>query len=139
MLYPAFLWPSRLPALPALRGSSRPSLAFAAFRLLSISEQWLQRRLKKQLPADYFLLTFTLPAELRPLAWQHQRMVYNLMLRCSWETLKTFAQNDAQLHGEVGAVSVLHTHNRRLDYHDRQGWRECMRETGAGVVPMCMW
>lgn len=81
------------------------------------SEQWLQRQLKKQLPAEYFLLTFTLPAELRPLAWQHQRIVYDLMLRCSWETLKTFAQNDAQLHGEAGAISVLHTHNRRLDFH----------------------
>jgi hypothetical protein len=81
------------------------------------SEQWLQRQLKKQLPAEYFLLTFTLPAELRPLAWQHQRMVYDLRLRCSWETLKTFARNDAQLHGEAGAISVLHTHNRRLDFH----------------------
>ena len=81
------------------------------------SEQWLQRQLKKQLPADYFLLTFTLPAELRPLAWQHQRIVYDLMLKCSWETLKTFAQNDYQLHGEAGAISVLHTHNRRLDFH----------------------
>lgn len=81
------------------------------------SEQWLQRQLKKQLPAEYFLLTFTLPAELRPVAWQHQRIVYDLMLRCSWETLKTFAQNDTQLHGEAGAISVLHTHNRRLDFH----------------------
>jgi hypothetical protein len=81
------------------------------------SEQWLQRQLKKQLPAEYFLLTFTLPAELRPVAWLHQRIVYDLMLRCSWETLKTFAQNDAQLHGGAGAISVLHTHNRRLDFH----------------------
>ena len=81
------------------------------------SEQWLQRQLKKQLPADYFLVTFTLPAELRPLTWQHQRIVYDLMLKCSWATLKTFAQNDAQLHGEAGAISVLHTHNRRLDFH----------------------
>jgi hypothetical protein len=37
------------------------------------SLQWLERQLKKQVPADYFLLTFTLPEELRPLAWQHQR------------------------------------------------------------------
>lgn len=81
------------------------------------SERWLQRQLKKQLPAEYFLLTFTLPSELRLLAWQHQRIVYDLMLSCSWETLKTFAQNDSQLHGEAGAISVLHTHNRRLDFH----------------------
>ena len=63
------------------------------------------------------MLTFTLPAELRPLAWQHQRTLYDLMIRCSWETLKTFAQNDPQLQGKAGAISVLHTHSRRLDYH----------------------
>ena len=81
------------------------------------SQQWLERQLKKQVPAEYFLLTFTLPEELRPLAWQHQRTVYDLMIRCSWETLKTFAQNDPQLQGQAGAISVLHTHSRRLDYH----------------------
>jgi hypothetical protein len=81
------------------------------------SEQWLQRQRNRQLPVNYFLLTFTLPAELRPLAWQHQRIVYDLLLKCSWDTLHTFSQNDKQLHGEAGAISVLHTHNRRLDYH----------------------
>jgi hypothetical protein len=68
-------------------------------------------------PAEYFLLTFTLPEELRPLAWQHQRTLYDLMIRCSWETLKTFAQNDPKLQGQAGAITVLHTHSRRLDYH----------------------
>jgi hypothetical protein len=81
------------------------------------SQQWLERQLQKQVPAEYFLLTFTLPAELRPLAWQHQRTLYDLMIRCSWETLKTFAQNDPQLQGKAGGISVLHTHSRRLDYH----------------------
>ena len=56
------------------------------------SQQWLERQLQKQVSAEYFLLTFTLPAELRPLAWQHQRTLYDLMIRCSWETLKTFAK-----------------------------------------------
>ena len=30
------------------------------------SQQWLERQLKKLVPAEYFLVTFTLPAELRP-------------------------------------------------------------------------
>lgn len=34
------------------------------------SEQWLQRQLKRQVPGDYFLLTFTLPAEFQSAAWQ---------------------------------------------------------------------
>jgi len=81
------------------------------------SQQWLERQLKKQVPAEYFLLTFTLPAELRPLAWRHQRLLYALMIQCVWETVRTFTQNDKQLLGMPGAIAVLHTHSRRLDYH----------------------
>ena len=81
------------------------------------SQQWLGRQLQKQVPAAYFMMTFTLPKELRPLAWQQQRILYGLLIRCSWETLNTFAQNDPQLQGQAGAISVLHTHSRRLDYH----------------------
>lgn len=81
------------------------------------SQQWLERQLQKRVPAQYFLLTFTLPAELRSLAWRHQRLLYALMIRCVWETVRTFAQNDQQLRGIPGAIAVLHTHSRRLDYH----------------------
>ena len=81
------------------------------------SQQWLERQLQRQVPAEYFLLTFTLPEELRALAWQQQRSLYDLMIRCSWETVKIFAQNDRQLQGKAGAIAVLHTHSRRLDYH----------------------
>ena len=41
------------------------------------SQQCLERQLKKQVPAEYFLLTFTLPKEFRELAWQ-QRILYLL-------------------------------------------------------------
>ncbi len=81
------------------------------------SQQWLERQIKKQVPAEYFLLTFTLPAEFRPLAWRHQRALYSLLTRCSWETVRTFTQNDKQLQGTPGAITVLHTHSRRLDDH----------------------
>lgn len=81
------------------------------------SQQWLERQLKKQVPADYFMVTFTLPAALRPLVWAHQRAIYAMMTRCSWETVQTFTRNDHQLQGDAGAITVLHTHSRRLDYH----------------------
>jgi len=78
---------------------------------------WLQRQLQLQVPATYFLVTFTLPSELRGLAWSHQRVVYALLMQCAWETLATFSRNDSQLRATPGAVGVLHTHNRRLDFH----------------------
>jgi hypothetical protein len=81
------------------------------------SQQWLERQLQKQLPCEYFFITFTLPAQFRSLAWLHQRKIYSAMITCSWETLKTFSQNDKQLQGIPGAIAVLHTHNRKLGHH----------------------
>jgi hypothetical protein len=81
------------------------------------SQQWLERQMKRQVPAEYFLLTFTLPAEFRALSWAHQGIVYDLLMRCCWETVRTFSQNDKQLEGTPGAIAVLHTNTRRLDYH----------------------
>jgi hypothetical protein len=63
------------------------------------------------------MMTFTLPAQLRSLAWQHQRLIYSLMFDCVWETLQTFSQNDKDLKGDPGVIAVLHTHSRSLDYH----------------------
>jgi hypothetical protein len=81
------------------------------------SQQWLERQIKKQVPAEYFLLTFTLPAEFRPLARAHPKVLYELLMRCSWQTVQTFARNDKQLRGDPGAIAVLHTNTRRLDFH----------------------
>lgn len=81
------------------------------------SEQWLARQRARQLPADYFLLTFTLPAEFRPLWQAHQNVLYDLLMRAAWDTVRTFSENDKQLRGTPGAIAVLHTHTRRLDYH----------------------
>ena len=39
------------------------------------------------------------------------------MMSCCWQTVSTFSQNDKQLQGTPGAIAVLHTHSRRLDYH----------------------
>ena len=115
----------RLLSAPAFAALVRPEHRNCPHCQHHESQQWLDRQLNKQVPAEYFMLTFTLPEELRPLAWQHQRTLYDLMIRCSWETLpsaslrtgKTFVQNDPQLQGQAGAISVLHTQSRRLDYH----------------------
>ena len=40
------------------------------------TKTWLEKQLARLLPCPYFLLTFTLPAELRDFARQHQRVVY---------------------------------------------------------------
>jgi hypothetical protein len=81
------------------------------------AQAWLERQTKLLVPATYFMLTFTLPAELRGLAWGHQRAAYALLMQCAWDTLATFSRNDAKLGATPGAVGVLHTHSRRLEFH----------------------
>lgn len=80
-------------------------------------EQWLQRQRAKLLPCDYFLLTFTLPAQLRSLVFSHQRIAYDLLMKIAWRVLAGFGLNDRKLAGKLGATAVLHTHSRALGFH----------------------
>lgn len=81
------------------------------------SQRWIENQLAKQVPDDYFLVTFTLPAQLRSLAWHHQRLLFSLFFQSVWQTINTFTGNDKQLGGTAGAVAVLHTHSRELTFH----------------------
>jgi len=81
------------------------------------SQQWLENQCRKQVPAHYFMVTFTVPAQLRSLFFHHQRQCYRLLFDCAWDTLQTFSRNDKQLKGTPGAIAVLHTHSRTLSYH----------------------
>jgi hypothetical protein len=58
-----------------------------------------------------------LPYELRPLAWNHQRKVYSMLFAYVSDVLKDFGLTPQNLGAEIGMTMVLHTHNRRLDYH----------------------
>ena len=81
------------------------------------ASQWIDRQQVKLLPVLYFMTTFTLPYQLRSLAWHHQKKVYSLFFICVASTLKDFGLNPKNLGAELGMTMVLHTHNRRLDYH----------------------
>jgi hypothetical protein len=63
------------------------------------------------------MATFTLPYELRFLAWDNQTIVYNLLFACVSSTLKDFGLNPKNLGAKIGLTAILHTHSRRLDYH----------------------
>jgi hypothetical protein len=81
------------------------------------NQQWIENQLSRRLPAQYFLLTFTLPAQLRDLAWRNQKSVYSLMFSSVQELLKKFTKNDKKLAGAAGFTAILHTNTRALDHH----------------------
>jgi Putative transposase/Transposase zinc-binding domain len=81
------------------------------------TRSWLDRQSRKLLPVDYYLVTFTLPFQLRALAKAHSTVVLPLLMQCAADTLKRFGRNEPGLHAQLGLCAVLHTHTRRLDYH----------------------
>src|SRR5712692_7664061 len=78
---------------------------------------WLAQQRALLLPVPYFLVTFTLPEELRPLARSHQRLMYNVLFQTSAAALQTLALDPHYLGGQIGMVGVLHTWTRDLAYH----------------------
>ncbi len=81
------------------------------------TEQWLDRQRQKQLPVNYYMVTFTLPYELRTIAKAYPKVVYAHLMRSASSVLKRFGLNKNGLKAELGMCAVLHTHTRKLDYH----------------------
>lgn len=76
------------------------------------STRWLDRQIDKSLPVNYFMVTFTLPAQLRRTLFSHQRTLYALFFDVVINTLKSMGLTTKRLHGQLGMTAVLHTHSR---------------------------
>jgi hypothetical protein len=81
------------------------------------ANEWLQEQKDLLLRIQHFLVTFTLPAELRALARSHQKTIYNLLFRASAAALQQLAQDPRFVGACIGMVGVLHTWTRQLLYH----------------------
>jgi hypothetical protein len=81
------------------------------------AQQWLEKQQDLLLPVPYFLLTVTLPSELRSVARGHQKQVYDLFFRTSAEAIQQLARDSRFVGGQMGMVGVLHTWGRNLSYH----------------------
>jgi hypothetical protein len=79
--------------------------------------QWLEEQRELLLPVVQFLVTFTLPEELRKVARANQKTIYNILFRASAEALQKLAWDERFIGGRPGMVGVLHTWTRALIYH----------------------
>jgi hypothetical protein len=69
------------------------------------------------LPIHYFLVTFTLPSELRPVARSNQKAIYNLLFQSSAAALQKLAKDPRFVGGDIGMMGGLHTWKRDMSYH----------------------
>jgi hypothetical protein len=81
------------------------------------TRHWLDGRGGLMLPCSFYLVTFTLPAELRALAFANQRKVYGMLMRCAAAALQKMADDPRWLGARLGCLAVLHTWTRALLYH----------------------
>jgi hypothetical protein len=81
------------------------------------TQTWLSSQHELLLPVPYFLVTFTLPSELRDIAYRHQRILYNLLFRASAAALMQLAHDPRFLGAQIGMLGVLQTWTRDLRYH----------------------
>ncbi|MFL7869312.1 MAG: IS91 family transposase [Anaerolineales bacterium] len=81
------------------------------------TQDWLEFQQGLLLPVPYFLLTFTLPSQLRQLASHNQKLIYNLLFRASAQATQKLAGDPRFVGGQIGMVGVLHTWTRNLFYH----------------------
>ena len=78
---------------------------------------WSAKQQCHLLPVTYFHLVFTLPDTLNGWAQRHPEVIYRLLFRAAWETLKAFGADPRRLGGELGMTAILHTWGQNLSQH----------------------
>lgn len=80
-------------------------------------ELWVDKRSSEIIDGSYYHLVFTVPAELNPLFYANQALLYGLIHKCSAETILQLAADKKFLGAVPGIIQVLHTWGQRLNYH----------------------
>lgn len=82
------------------------------------TERWVSRQLERLLPCPYFLVTFTVPQEIRSFIRSNQKLCYSAMFASAESALKKLG-SEARYIGsrEMGFIGVLHTWGDLLQFH----------------------
>jgi hypothetical protein len=80
------------------------------------AQEWTAKQEAKLLPVPYFMVTFTLPAELRQACLARPKELYHLILKQSAAALRDVIATKTK-GGIAGFTGVLHTWGRKLQHH----------------------
>lgn len=95
-----------------------------------LKELWIDARRAEVIDSPYFHVVFTLPAQLNPLIYGNQSLLYSLMHKCAAETLLELSADKKYLGATPGIIQVLHTWGQELNFHPHI---HCII-TGAGLT-----
>ena len=79
--------------------------------------EWIAKQKTLLLPVPCFLLTFTVPAQLRPFIRAQQKLFYPLLFAQSAAALADIAADSKRWGVELGFLGLLQTWTRDLRYH----------------------
>jgi uncharacterized Zn finger protein (UPF0148 family) len=82
------------------------------------TQQWLAKQTARALAAPYFLITFTVPEQVRDFIRSNQKAAYNAMFEASSQALKLLAKDQRFIGTDLpGFFGILHSWGRQLQYH----------------------
>jgi hypothetical protein len=79
--------------------------------------RWLEARQAELLPVEYFHVVFTIPHELNVIAGYNQELIYNILFKAAWVTIKTLGLDKKRLGGLMSMLAALHTWGQNLLQH----------------------
>lgn len=112
---------------------------------------WQEKQEQRLLPCHYFLVTFTVPEQLRRVIRSNQKVCYEAFFSASSEALKKLAGDERFIGtSQIGMVGVLHTWGGMLQYHphvhyivpgggvsnENAAWKSSRRDFLVHVFPL---
>ncbi|HUJ74534.1 MAG TPA: transposase zinc-binding domain-containing protein, partial [bacterium] len=94
--------------------------------------RWIDGRMERLLPTDYFHVVFTVPDELlNGLALRNREAFFDMLFSAGSQTLLALGLDSKRLGAQLGVTAVLHTWTRDLRFHAHL---HCI-VTGGGLHP----
>ena len=101
------------------------------------ADHWLQRQKGRLLlPVPYFLLTFTVPEELRMFIRSHPKIALDLLFAVTSQALQDLAGHPRRLGAQLGMLGVLHTWARHAHLSSAHPLPDSRRRTQSGRTPV---
>jgi len=98
--------------------------------------RWIEGRMARLLPTDYFHVVFTVPDDLLAgLAMRNRRLFFDVLFSAGSQTLLALGHDEKRLGALMGLTAVLHTWTRDLRFHPHL---HCI-VTGGGLAGDGRW
>jgi len=81
------------------------------------TQRWVDQQQARLLPCPYYLVTFTLPDQLRALARSQPKILYGILMSCAAQALQKLLADSRWLGARPGMLAVLHSWTRDMRFH----------------------